>query len=161
MGKRKVDDTDARGDLNTPKPSKSSTRVPSTPSKKPRSKQSAKEKDLSSVARSLTPLFNGFKAARDRASQLGGRYVVKTRKPSLGLGSGSRGGTVRTVGKKETRGSAVSSGSKAKRGDRRKAAEGQLSVHTGDVKREARVLRFDSLVEAQPGAPTRTPENMR
>ncbi len=154
MRKRKGDDADARGDVNTPKPSKSSTRVPSTPSKKPRSKQSAQDKNLSSVARSLTPLFNGFKAARDRASQLGGRYVVKTRKANLGLNSGSRGGKVGM----DKEGSAVSS-IKSKRGERRKAAEGPLSVHTGDVKREVRVLRFDAM--AQPGAPSRTPENMR
>lgn len=154
MRKRKVEDADARGDVNTPKPSKSSTRVPSTPSKKPRSKQSAQDKDLSSVARSLTPLFNGFKAARDRASQLGGRYVVKARKSNLGLNSGSRGGKVGT----DKQGGAVSS-SKTKRGERRTSAEGPLSVHTGDVKREVRVLRFDTL--AQPGAPSRTPENMR
>jgi hypothetical protein len=153
MRKRKVDDADARDDVNTPKPSKSSTRVPSTPSKKPRSKQSAQDKDLSSVARSLTPLFNGFKAARDRASQLGGRYVVKTRKPNLGLNSGSRGGKVG----KDKPGSAVSS-IKSKRGERR-TTEGPLSVHTGDVKREVRVLRFDTM--AQPGAPGRTPENLR
>jgi hypothetical protein len=159
MRKRKVDDADARDDVNTPKPSKSSTRVPSTPSKKPRSKQSAQDKDLSSVARSLTPLFNGFKAARDRASQLGGRYVVKTRKPNLGLNSGSRGGKVGKVGKvgKDKPGSAVSS-IKSKRGERR-TTEGPLSVHTGDVKREVRVLRFDTM--AQPGAPGRTPENLR
>ena len=153
MRKRKVDDADARDDVNTPKPSKSSTRVPSTPSKKPRSKQSAQDEDLSSVARSLTPLFNGFKAARDRASQLGGRYVVKTRKPNLGLNSGSRGGKVG----KDKPGSAVSS-IKSKRGERR-TTEGPLSVHTGDVKREVRVLRFDTM--AQPGAPGRTPENLR
>jgi hypothetical protein len=160
MRKRKVDDADARDDVNTPKPSKSSTRVPSTPSKKPRSKQSAQDKDLSSVARSLTPLFNGFKAARDRASQLGGRYVVKTRKPNLGLNSGSRGGKVGKVGKvgKDKPGSAVSS-IKSKRGERRTTTEGPLSVHTGDVKREVRVLRFDTM--AQPGAPGRTPENLR
>lgn len=160
MRKRKVDDADARDDVNTPKPSKSSTRVPSTPSKKPRSKQSAQDKDLSSVARSLTPLFNGFKAARDRASQLGGRYVVKTRKPNLGLNSGSRGGKVGKVGKvgKDKPGSAVSS-IKSKRGERRITTEGPLSVHTGDVKREVRVLRFDTM--AQPGAPGRTPENLR
>jgi hypothetical protein len=157
MRKRKVDDADARDDVNTPKPSKSSTRVPSTPSKKPRSKQSAQDKDLSSVARSLTPLFNGFKAARDRASQLGGRYVVKTRKPNLGLNSGSRGGKVGKVGKDKP-GSAVSS-IKSKRGERRTTTEGPLSVHTGDVKREVRVLRFDTM--AQPGAPGRTPENLR
>lgn len=160
MGKRKSDDADARADLKTPKPSKSSTRVPDTPLKKPR-KQSPRDNDLSTVARSLTPLFNGFKAARDRASLLGGRYgVKKVRKSNPGFNSGSRGGTT-SKDKQESK-NVKSNNDKTmeKRDDRRGGT--QMSVHTGDVKREVRVLRFDSLVgETRAAVPKRKPENMR
>jgi len=125
-------------ELSTPKPSKSSTRVPSTPFKAKRPSR-AERAELTSVARSLTPLFNGFTAARDRASQLGGRYAKKkARVAKAREGASGSASTAREV---------VATGTVSTRRTERRTAGG-LSVHTGDVVhgQEKRVLQFDSLL---------------
>lgn len=149
--------------VETPRPAKSVTRTPATPVK-PRKTTSRDKSELSSVARSLTPLFNGFKAARDRASQLGGRFAKKTRptttrKSNLGL-CGS-----------ESKVAAVTTGTAVTRRTERRTGGGAFSVHTGDVahSKEVRVLRFDKLLGEGGqdnrgkgiGSPKRRLENLR
>ena len=99
---------------------------------------------LGSAVRSLTPLFNGFSAAQERASQLGGRFGTISR---------------RSVGVKKKRIDARArrlTGGEAKievRGGVRKSARipmkddvSQLSIHTAPIQKEPRVLEFDAII---------------
>ena len=89
------------------------------------------------MARSLTPLFNGFRAARDRASQLGGRYAKRSRLSSA------------VTSRKNTKQIGLLASGDSSRGKLGDCQPGELSVHTGDVaplQGEKRVLRFNTLV---------------
>jgi hypothetical protein len=126
-------------DVSTPKSKTTSSKEPpATPMKKPRMEGHSKS-ELSSAARSLTPLFNGFRAARDRASQLGGRYVTISKRSRVGNTSSNR----KKVG-------LLSSGASSSTGrpGRRVERKAELSVQTGDMVpvKESRVLRFDNLI---------------
>ena len=129
---------------------------PSTPYKRRRVKSTpgdvARRNMYGSAVRSLTPLFNGFSAAQQRASQLGGRYGTIARR-SLN-GKKKRSDTRKVDG-------AVEEGSRKKRLEVqggvckvgrsdivRDDGSSRLSIQTAPLVNERRILEFNAIVGA-------------
>jgi hypothetical protein len=111
---------------------------PATPCKPRRISEvgSGGRRSFGSAARSLTPLFNGFSAAQQRAQQLGGRYGTISKRNRLQLDSSlkTRSSRVRKKTEMRTPGGQGSKGS-------------VMSVHTIPQTREHRknMLNIDKL----------------
>ena len=125
---------------------------PSTPYKRRRVKSTpgdvARRNIYGSAVRSLTPLFNGFSAAQQRASQLGGRYGTIARR-SLNGKKKKRSDTNKVDG-------AVEEGSRKRRLEvqggvckvGRSDGSSRLSIQTAPLVNERRILEFNAIVGA-------------
>lgn len=126
---------------------------PCTPCKpKARSKlgETTRRNALGSAVRSLTPLFNGFSAAQQRASQLGGRYGTISRR-SLNMkkrrsDTRVRHGTDEEGSKKKKL--EVHGGVRKPNRTAVKDDVSQMSIHTAPLAVEPRILEFNAIIKA-------------
>lgn len=123
---------------------------PSTPFKqrtRSNSGESVRGNTFGSAVRSLTPLFNGFSAAQQRASQLGGRYGTLSRR-SVNIKKKQSDGRKRRVSAENSSGKKrleVQGG--VRKPARRVDDVSQLSMHTAPLEAEKRVLKFSAIIE--------------